>query len=519
MPLVLTLHKARAPADQQRESRTLEQGRLTIGRGPGNGWVLQDPAQHLSKTHCVVSATAAGFSLTDCSSNGVFLNGSKKRMERDAVVPVADGDEFVIGDYLVRVTEVASLTSRAVAAGAAAAPRGAAPAIDRDDPFGLDEFLAAPAPAPPPPAAPPRAAARQADPFADPRQSERHDPFGEDDGLAPHAPAAARPFGEPAAPRTGPGAHDPFNLREPSKDPFGGDGDDMFRGRTPPATWQGPSQPDNVDGAAQAFVPPKTVPMPSLDDWDDLLGDEPPPGMAPATPPPLAAHAPAMAMAAPAPPAAPQAAAPPQAQPAAAAPAAGADAGRLLAAFLDGAGVPRLDVSDQDPAAYFHDLGALFAMMVESLRDVLMSRATVKGEFGVEQTMLRSRDNNALKFSVTPADAVGALLQPGRPGYMPPMRAAKEAFDDIRIHQLAVMAGVQAALFNLLRTFDPAALEGRLQKGSMIESILPGARRAKLWEAFCAAYKEIARDADSDFQAVFGREFARAYAEQAGTKR
>jgi len=153
--------------------------------------------------------------------------------------------------------------------------------------------------------------------------------------------------------------------------------------------------------------------------------------------------------------------------------------------------------------------------MVESLRDVLMSRTAVKGEFGVEQTMLRPRDNNALKFSVTPADAVAALLQPGRPGYMDPGRAAREAFDDVRSHQLAVMAGVQAALFNLLRTFDPAALEGRLQKGGVMESLLPGARRARLWEAFCAAYKDIARDADSDFQTVFGREFARAYTEQA----
>ena len=162
--------------------------------------------------------------------------------------------------------------------------------------------------------------------------------------------------------------------------------------------------------------------------------------------------------------------------------------------------------------------GALFGLMVESLRDVLMSRAAVKSEFGLEQTMLRPRENNALKFSITPQDAIAALLQPGRPGYMEPLRATREAFDDVRVHQLAVMAGVQAALFNLLRTFDPAALETRLQKGGMIESLLPGTRRAKLWEAFVGTYKDIARDADSDFQDVFGREFARAYNEQANNK-
>ena len=65
MPLVLTLHRARAPADRQRESRTLDEGSLTIGRGPGNGWVLLDPAQHLSKTHCVVSSAPGGYVLQD----------------------------------------------------------------------------------------------------------------------------------------------------------------------------------------------------------------------------------------------------------------------------------------------------------------------------------------------------------------------------------------------------------------------------------------------------------------------
>ena len=519
MPIVLTLHKARDPSDRQRESRTLDEGVLSIGRGPSNNWVLQDPAQHLSKVHCVVSSTPGGHVLTDCSSNGVFLNGAKKRMERDAKVPLADGDEFVLGDYLVQVSEVASLTSRAVASSAGATPRGAAPVLDGDDPFGLDEFLPPrPAPAPPPPPPPPRAAPR-VDPFADPEAMARQDPFGDsfDDALLPSAPAAAaRPFGEPL-PKVAPaGQRDPFDLRdEKQQDAFGDDDDDLFRGAKPAVSWEGPSQPDTVDGSAQAFIAPKAIPMPNMDDWDDLLGDVAPGVSPPAPPPPPPVPVAAPPPVAPAVPTPPVAMVPPAPPPAAAE---GDAAMRLLAAFLDGAGVAKLDVSAQDPESYFRGVGELFGLMVESLRDVLMSRAVTKGEFGVEQTMLRPRNNNALKFSVTPSDAVAALLQPGRPGYMQPLAATKEAFDDVRIHQLAVMAGVQAALFNLLKTFDPAALEGRLQKGSMLGNIMPGARRAKLWDAFCAAYKEIARDADSDFQAVFGREFARAYNEQAGQK-
>ena len=152
----------------------------------------------------------------------------------------------------------------------------------------------------------------------------------------------------------------------------------------------------------------------------------------------------------------------------------------------------------------------VFRAMVEGLRQVLISRAAIKNEFRVEQTMLRARDNNPLKFSVTDQDAVAALLQPGRAGYKPPLASAQEAFDDVRSHELAVMAGVQTALLGLLRRFEPAALEKRLSVG-MLDTILPLARRARTWELFCATYKDIVREAEDDFQAVFGREFARAY--------
>lgn len=158
-------------------------------------------------------------------------------------------------------------------------------------------------------------------------------------------------------------------------------------------------------------------------------------------------------------------------------------------------------------------LGALFRAFVTGTRDVLMSRAEIKHEMRVEQTMIRARDNNALKFSISPEEALLALLRPNRPGYKQPLPAVEEAFDDIRSHELAVMAGMQTGLMALLKRFDPALLEARLQKG-MLDGILPGARKARFWELFCTTYTDIAREAEDDFHALFGREFARAYAAQ-----
>jgi type VI secretion system FHA domain protein len=198
--------------------------------------------------------------------------------------------------------------------------------------------------------------------------------------------------------------------------------------------------------------------------------------------------------------------------PAAAAPqpvAPDADAARLLAAFLEGAGVPGLTLGPDTERA-MRDAGEVFRALVDGIRQVLISRASIKNELRVEQTMLRARDNNALKFSVTTEDAVSALLQPSRPGYKPPMEATTEAFDDVRSHEMAVMAGVQTALMGLLKRFEPGALEKRLEPG-MLGNILPAARKARMWELFCATYNAIAAEAQEDFQSVFGREFARAY--------
>ena len=45
----------------------------------------------------------------------------------------------------------------------------------------------------------------------------------------------------------------------------------------------------------------------------------------------------------------------------------------------------------------------------------------------------------------------------------------------------------------------------------MLDGILPAARKARTWELFCGTYQQIVREAEDDFQSVFGREFARAY--------
>ena len=536
MPLILTMTPLRTGG--RTETRTLAEGTLSIGRGPSNDWVLDDPERLLSKTHCILAVEGSRYVLNDVSTNGVFVNGSREPTRRDSRVFLTDGDQFRLGDYTVNVAEVDHH-----------------PAARQPDPFAhpttprggfgnVDDF---------------QGGGGRVDPLGG---DDLSDPFGGEPGTVFHHPVS-RPAAAPIR------RDDPFDRPQASRAPIADPDDDLFRGITPADNWSGPSQRDDADAPKQVFMPPKPIqaaPAGEID-FDALLGDDPfsfgtpspapapapfpaaraappppppltqarpsvapppephwpdappaeteltiapqqrpvmpetaappPATMAPAPPPPTMAPAPPPTVA----PAPPPAAAPPAADPVAAA--------SLLAAFLEGAGLPNLKPG-VPPEQTMRDAGAVFRALIEGLRETLMSRAAIKNELRVEQTMLRARDNNALKFSITPDEAVAALLLGARPGYKPPLDATKEAFKDIQSHEMAVMAGVQTALVALLKRFDPATLESRLAPGRL-DSILPSARRARIWELFCATYKDIAHEAEDDFQSVFGREFARAY--------
>jgi predicted component of type VI protein secretion system len=100
-------------------------------------------------------------------------------------------------------------------------------------------------------------------------------------------------------------------------------------------------------------------------------------------------------------------------------PASGDAAG--FAAFAAGAGIAGTPTGE--PSATLAALGAAFRATVSGLRRLLIARATIKGEFRMEQTMIRASGNNPLKFSADDNDALAALLCIGRQGGMTPAQA------------------------------------------------------------------------------------------------
>ena len=160
-------------------------------------------------------------------------------------------------------------------------------------------------------------------------------------------------------------------------------------------------------------------------------------------------------------------------------------------------------------------IGGILRISTQATLDLLSARSLLKREMKAEVTMIVSRDNNPLKFSPDSESALAHLLSPiPIRGFLSPEESVQDAFDDLSAHQMAFVAGMRAAIQSLVEKFDPQILESRLTKKSMIESVVPATRKAKLWERFSELYAEISREAEDDFEALFGREFVKAYESQ-----
>ena len=188
----------------------------------------------------------------------------------------------------------------------------------------------------------------------------------------------------------------------------------------------------------------------------------------------------------------------------------------LFQAFLRGAGLP--PALPDDPQAAMERLGAAFRAAVVGIRHTLMARAAVKDEFRIEQTLIRARGNNPLKFAASNDDATATLAGIGRRTEMPAAAAMTDALRDIHLHEIATMAAMQTAVRALLKQLDPAPLREEAERSG---GLLPAQRRARAFELYEKRYDDIRNALTDDFDRVFGRAFAEAYGEamQAASER
>lgn len=465
-----------------------------IGRKPENDLVLPDPDKLISSYHAEISLRDGQVMLTDRSTNGTYLPGQDRPIGKGNTVPLPAEAEFLVVDYLIHV---------------ALGTEERLPAADRDD----DPL---------------------ADLNADPLGAQgvgvsagnEHDSTALDPlaliGESPNSPGAGIPTD--FDPFDGLESRRPPVHRPPGQPPDADDGDDdLLADSKHNLPGEGPSQADHAPADHGTFRIP--------DDWDDEFGvlgeadplastppepaaESPDQAAGPANEPPVSEgivtqppHEPPTHSAEPAAAPTPEARVRDQASTRAIDPASDA----AVQAFLRGAGLRESDLpGGQVTPEMLENAGVMVRQMTQGMLDTLAARMRFKRELRVEVTMIRAAENNPLKFSANVDEALRLLFRPVK-GYLPPQQSIAEGFADLQGHEMALLQAVRTTLEALLARLSPKTLEREFAQKSMLDNLMPSARKARCWNEFVEIYDNIARDAEEGFMRLFAEEFARSY--------
>ena len=527
-----------------------------LGRDAGNSLVLEDRHRRVSRLHAAITFPAGVPTLTNASTSLPVVVGERE-LDCGQTVALAQGMLFEIGPFVLRalleevavdlpVDDAPALDPSAAASVSIPAPvPEAMPAAppSAGDPWADLLASAAPAASPalaqplPPELAPvapvatdplaafwPAAAQGGALPAGAPVVAELNDPFAALGFGAPPAAPAPVPA-PPSAPQPAgrmliPEDFNPFELPSQTQR----NAADPMAGLLPPSTpvdqgLQAPSIDTLFAGPAggggglvavgdadplgllQAGSPGESDPLalfglaPAAPVLHDPMRDNAPEIGSTFVPPRSVAPA-AQPVAVPAPPAAVPA---------------GGDAFALTAAFLQGARLPPQALPQGLTPETMALIGSLLRSATAGAVDMLSARAATKRELQASVTIISAKANNPLKFLNDPGAALQQMLHSRLPGFMRGDEAMRDAFEDLQAHEVGVIAGTRAALQEVLRKFSPDLLDERLAKGSVLSSLLPTVRKTRLWELYLERYAEIRREAEDDFQDIFGRAFLEAY--------
>lgn len=183
----------------------------------------------------------------------------------------------------------------------------------------------------------------------------------------------------------------------------------------------------------------------------------------------------------------------------------------LIQAFLKGAGIEHTGISIDLTPEFMETMGKLVATGVHGTFELLASRASMKREVKADVTMIVLRNNNPLKFLSDSETILVQMLRKKMPGFMGPAEAMQDAYEDLQAHQVGMVAGMHAAVDEVLKRFDPAILEKRLKERTMFDAVLPAHRKARMWDQYTVLFGDIYREAQHDFDALFGKAFVAAY--------
>jgi len=183
----------------------------------------------------------------------------------------------------------------------------------------------------------------------------------------------------------------------------------------------------------------------------------------------------------------------------------------LLRAFFEGAGLDAAAQPRQLSAEQVFVAGQLLSLFANGTVELLSSRSILKREVKADMTMLLDRENNPLKLLPDGGAVLRQMFGLPFPGFMSPQTAVSDAFQDLHAHQIGMVAGMRAALMDLVARFSPQRLRERDCAQRWYERYVPSLYKARMWDRYVNHHRDAVFAIEDDFASVFGKAFLAAY--------
>jgi type VI secretion system FHA domain protein len=181
-----------------------------------------------------------------------------------------------------------------------------------------------------------------------------------------------------------------------------------------------------------------------------------------------------------------------------------------LNAFFRGAGIQAPRVDAQQAEAILLRLGQLVREMILGISESLHLRAEQKNALRVPNTTIQQQNNNPLKFSASVEETLMNLLFRDSQEYLTATEAVREAYADLRLHQLTLLSALRGALAVYANRLDPDQLEHKFSRGKS-GMLMGAANKLKYWDLYKDVFQLVADHPPGEFPAQFLDDFAQAY--------
>ena len=186
-------------------------------------------------------------------------------------------------------------------------------------------------------------------------------------------------------------------------------------------------------------------------------------------------------------------------------------ASELLLRIARAAGIPERAIAARDPNALADEIGALLKLTAQNLAQLLSSRSQTKGAIrSSSRTMIKAMENNPLKFTATPEEALAIMLGPPTRNYLDAKETIARSFADLNEHQIQTFGAMQGALDALFEDLSPEKIDKAVEADRGLGALV-GSRKAKLWDLYVERWRAKTKRSDGRLLDAFMTLFAENY--------